>query len=120
MAEARIDSWLWAVRLYKTRNAAKSAVAGGHVDVNGTRVKPSQRVKPGDRVVATIGDRLRIVEVVEPISKRVGAPRAAECLVDHSPPPPERQYVAPAGERDRGTGRPTKKDRRDLNRLRGR
>ncbi|MFV2038864.1 MAG: RNA-binding S4 domain-containing protein [Acidimicrobiales bacterium] len=120
MADARIDSWLWAVRLYKTRSAAKSAVVGGHVDVNGVRVKPSQRVVPGDRVVATIGPRIRIVEVVEPIQKRVGAPRAAECLVDHSPPPPEREYVAPAGRRDQGSGRPTKKDRRKLNRLRGR
>lgn len=120
MSEARIDSWLWAVRLYKTRSAAKAAVVGGHIRVNGAGVKPSQRIGPGDRVEATIGQRLRIVEVVEAIEKRVGAPRAAECLVDHSPPPPKRELAAPAGQRDRGTGRPTKKDRRRLDRLRGR
>ncbi len=120
MSNARIDSWLWAVRLYKTRTAAKAAVVGGHVSVNGARVKPSTRVAAGDRVEATIGQRLRIVEVIEPIEKRVGAPRAAECLIDHSPPPPKREFVAPAGTRDRGTGRPTKKDRRELDRLRRR
>jgi ribosome-associated heat shock protein Hsp15 len=117
---ARIDSWMWAVRLYKTRSASKAGIVGGHVNVNGVRVKPSYRVVPGDRVEATIGQRVRIAEVVEPIEKRVGAARAAECLVDHSPPPPKREHVGPAGEREPGAGRPTKKERRDLNRLRGR
>ncbi len=117
---ARVDSWLWAVRLYKTRSAAKTAVVGGHVSVNGAKVKPAHRVKQGDRVEATVGQRLRVVEVVETIEKRVGAERAAECLVDHSPPPPKREFVAPAGVRDRGAGRPTKRERRDLDRLRGR
>ena len=120
MSNARVDAWLWAVRLYKTRSAAKGAVVGGHVSVNGAKVKPAHRVSIGDRVEATIGQRLRIVEVVEPIEKRVGAARAAECMVDHSPPPPKREHVAPAGVRDRGTGRPTKRDRRTLDRLRGR
>lgn len=120
MANARVDAWLWAIRLYKTRSAAKTAVVGGHVSVNGVKVKPSHRVATGDRVEATIGPRLRIVEVVEPIEKRVGAARAAECMVDHSPPPPKREFVAPAGTRERGSGRPTKRDRRNLDRLRGR
>lgn len=117
---ARIDSWMWAVRLYKTRSASKAAIVAGHVTVNGARVKASHRVVPGDRVEATIAQRMRIVEVVETIEKRVGAPRAAECLVDHSPPAPKRELVAPAAERDPGAGRPTKKERRDMNRLRGR
>jgi len=120
MASARIDSWLWGVRLYKTRSAAKDAVLGGHVSVNGTKVKPSYRVNPGDQVRATVGDLLRIVEVVEPIEKHVGAPRAAECFIDYSPPPPESTYVAPAGTREQGAGRPTKRDRRITDRLRGR
>ena len=120
MGTARVDSWLWAVRLYKTRSASKAAIVGGHVSVNGVRVKPSQRVSAGDRVEATIGQRLRIVEVVETIEKRVGATRAAECMIDHSPPPPEREFVAPAGNRDPGAGRPTKKERRRLDQLRGR
>lgn len=117
---ARIDSWLWAVRVYKTRSASKAAIVGGHVSINGVRVKPSQRVVVGDRIEATVGQRLRIVEVVEPIEKRVGAARAAECFVDHSPPPPAREHVAPAGVRDPGTGRPTKRDRRRMDDLRGR
>lgn len=120
VTEARVDSWLWAVRVCKTRSAAKAAVVGGHVEVNGKRVKPAHRVHPGDRVQALVGRRLRIVEVVETIEKRVGAARAAECFVDHSPPPPKREQVAPAGVRERGSGRPTKRDRRRTDRLRGR
>lgn len=120
MSGARIDAWLWAVRLYKTRAAAKAGVVGGHVTVNGLRPKPALRVQPGDRVEASIGERLRVVEVVETIEKRVGAARAAECLIDNSPPPPAREFVAPAGRRDRGTGRPTKRDRRRTDELRGR
>ena len=108
------------MRLYKTRSASKAAIVGGHVSVNGAKVKPSQRVSAGDRVSATIGQRLRVVEVVEPIEKRVGAARAAECLVDHSPPPPKRELVAPPSTRDQGSGRPTKRDRRRTDRLRGR
>ncbi len=119
MTSARVDSWLWAVRLYKTRSKAKAAVVGGHVRVNGSGVKPAQRVSPGDRIEATIGQRVRVVEVVEAIEKRVGAPRAAECFDDYSPPVPKREFVAPAGERDPGAGRPTKRDRRRLDRLRG-
>lgn len=117
---ARIDSWLWAVRIYKTRSASKAAIVGGHVTLNGARAKPAQRVVAGDRVGAVASQRQRIVEVVEPIEKRVGAARAAECFLDHSPPPPRREHVAPAGTRDRGSGRPTKRDRRQTDRLRGR
>lgn len=117
---ARVDSWLWAIRVYKSRAASKNAIVGGHVTMHGHRVKPSQRVDVGDRIEAKVGQRLRIVEVVEPIEKRVGAARAAECFVDHSPPPPEREHVAPAGVRDRGSGRPTKRDRRRMDDLRGR
>lgn len=117
---ARIDSWLWAVRVFKTRGAAKQAVVGGHVRVNGAGVKPAHRVKVGDRVEATVGQRRRILEVVEPIEKRVGAARAAECMIDRSPPPPRREFVEPAGHRDPGSGRPTKRDRRRIDRLRGR
>jgi ribosome-associated heat shock protein Hsp15 len=75
-------------------------------------------VDVGDRVEARAGDRQRILEVVKPIDKRVGAPLAAECLVDHSPPPPPREYVAPLFHRDPGTGRPTKRDRRQIDRMR--
>jgi len=112
----RIDQWLWAVRLFKTRSSAATACRGGHVKVNGKAAKPATPVRPGDRVEARHDRRLRIVEVVKVIDKRVGAPLAAECLVDHSPPPDD-TYV-PVFRRDPGTGRPTKRDRRRLDRFR--
>jgi ribosome-associated heat shock protein Hsp15 len=108
------------VRLFKTRSLATAACKGGHVRINGNSAKPAGAVRPGDRVEVRIGDRERVVEVVRLIDKRVSAPIAAECVVDHSPPPPPREYVAPMFRRDRGAGRPTKKDRRSLDRLRGR
>ena len=119
-AAGRVDSWIWSVRLAKSRSAASTACKGGHVRVNGVRVKPAHVIRPGDEVRVRQGDRDRIVIVTKVITKRVGAPVAAECYVDHSPPPPPREAVAPAGVRDRGAGRPTKRDRRSIDRLLGR
>jgi ribosome-associated heat shock protein Hsp15 len=119
LSSVRVDSWIWAVRLTKTRSLATAACKAGHVRVNGDRVKPSQTVKVGDAVRVRAGERERIVEVSRLVVKRVGASVAAECMVDHTPAPPPREHVAVAGVRDRGTGRPTKRDRRDLDRLRG-
>lgn len=116
----RIDQWACAVRLFKTRSAAAAACRGGHVRVNGATAKPATPVRVGDRVEAWGGDRQRVVEVVRLIDKRVGPPVAAECLVDHSPPPPPQDVFGPSFRRDRGTGRPTKRDKRQLDRLRGR
>ncbi|NJQ06702.1 RNA-binding S4 domain-containing protein [Streptomyces lonarensis] len=115
----RTDAWIWAVRLTKTRAMAAAACKGGHVRVNGQRVKPAHPVKVGDEVRLFHEGRQRVAVVRRIIRKRVGAPVAAECYVDNSPPPPPREAVAPAGRRDRGTGRPTKRDRRDMERLRG-
>ncbi|MFI6104831.1 RNA-binding S4 domain-containing protein [Streptomyces sp. NPDC051310] len=115
----RVDSWIWAVRLTKTRSQAAAACRAGHVRVNGERVKPAQAVKPGDEVRLFHAGRERIVEVKRVIAKRVGAPVAAEAYADNSPPPPPREHVALAGVRDRGTGRPTKRERRELDQLRG-
>jgi len=114
----RIDSWIWSVRLVKTRSMGAAACKGGHVRVNGERVKPAHSVRVGDEVRLRHEGRERIVVVKRVIRKRVGPPVAAECFVDNSPPPPPRETVAPAGIRDRGTGRPTKRDRRELERLR--
>ncbi|MFE2417897.1 RNA-binding S4 domain-containing protein [Streptomyces hokutonensis] len=114
----RVDSWIWSVRLVKTRSMGAAACKGGHVRVNGERVKPAHSVRVGDEVRLRHEGRERIVVVKRVIRKRVGAPVAAECYVDNSPPPPPRETVAPAGIRDRGTGRPTKRDRRELERLR--
>ena len=115
----RIDSWIWSVRLVKTRSMGATACKGGHVRVNGHNVKPSHSVRVGDEVRLRQENRERIVIVKRLISKRVGAPVAVQCYVDNSPPPPPREAVAPAGIRDRGTGRPTKRDRREMERLRG-
>lgn len=115
----RIDSWIWAVRLVKTRSMGATACRGGHVRVNGERVKPAYAVRVGDEVRLRHAGLERIVVVKRLIRKRVGAPVAIQCYVDNSPPPPPREAVAPAGIRDRGTGRPTKRDRRDMERLRG-
>ncbi|SFE09606.1 heat shock protein Hsp15 [Actinacidiphila alni] len=114
---ARVDSWIWCVRLTKTRSTAAAACRAGHVRVNGERVKPAQAVRPGDEVRLFHAGRERIVVVSKVIGKRVGAPIAAECYVDNSPPPPPREDVLALGLRDRGTGRPTKRDRRELERL---
>ncbi len=115
----RVDSWLWAVRIYKTRTLATDACKGGHVRVNDKPAKPAQVVRPGDRVVVRTPGWDRVFEVVDPITKRVGAPVAAKAYVDHSPERPA-YLSAPMARRDRGTGRPTKKDRRQIDQLRGR
>jgi ribosome-associated heat shock protein Hsp15 len=117
---ARVDIWIWAVRLAKSRSAASAACKGGHVKVNGARVKPAHAVRADDEIQVRQGDRERIVVVSKIITKRVGAPLAVECYVDHSPPPPPRERVAPVAVRERGAGRPTKRDRRAIERLIGR
>jgi ribosome-associated heat shock protein Hsp15 len=116
----RIDSWIWSVRLTKTRSMAAAACRGGHVRVNGERAKPAQTVRPGDEVRLRHLGRDRVVVVSRIVRKRVGAAIAAECFIDNSPPPPAREELPLGGLRDRGAGRPTKRDRRDLKRLRGR
>jgi ribosome-associated heat shock protein Hsp15 len=120
LESTRVDRWMWAVRLFKSRAAATDACRGGHVRVNGHPAKPAATVRVGDRVAARVHDRDRVLEVVRVIDRRVGAPIAAECVVDHSPPPPERDWTQPAFARDPATGRPTKKERRQLDRFRTR
>jgi ribosome-associated heat shock protein Hsp15 len=117
-SSVRVDKWLWAVRLYKTRTAATDACRGGHVRVNQASAKPATTVKPGDTVRDRNDGRERVVEVARVINKRLGAPAAAECYIDRSPPPPPREAGLVAFSRDRGTGRPTKRDRRRLDRIR--
>ena len=120
LGETRVDRWLWAVRVCKTRTAATDACKAGHVRVNGAPAKPSTTVKLGDRVTARLHGHERVLEVVRVIDKRVGAPIAAECVVDHSPPPPPPDLASPFLVRDPSAGRPTKRDRRALDRLRRR
>ena len=114
--DTRIDRWLSAVRLVKTRPIATRLCEGGHVLVNGSAAKPSTKVRAGDRIEAVIADRQRSVEVLRPIESRVGAAVAVTCYVDHSPPvvPEARQRTVPV----RGEGRPSKRLRREFERLR--
>jgi ribosome-associated heat shock protein Hsp15 len=118
-SETRVDRWLWAVRLFKTRTDATDACKGGHVKINDGGAKPATMVRVGDQVAAFVHGRDRVVEVKRVIDKRVGASIAAECYVDHSPPAPPRDAVRPLF-RDPGSGRPTKRDRRQLDRFRTR
>jgi ribosome-associated heat shock protein Hsp15 len=115
--ETRIDRWLCAVRLVKTRPAATQLCDAGHVRVNGNPAKPSTKVRPGDRVEALLADHERTVEVVRPIESRVGAPVAVTCYVDHTPPPVATE-IRPGIMAVRGEGRPSKRLRRELERLR--
>lgn len=117
METTRVDRWLWAVRLTKTRPDAAAACRGGHVRVNDRPAKPATTVSPGDEVRALVGDTNRIVEVVRVIQKRVGAADAVTCYLDRTPPPPSTTPILMAV-RDRGAGRPTKRDRRILDRWR--
>ncbi|MCZ9308351.1 RNA-binding S4 domain-containing protein [Corynebacterium uberis] len=116
----RIDAWVWAVRLLKTRSEAADACRAGHIKINGMAVKPSQQVVPGDRVRVWAHHREKDVEVTATVRRRVGAAIAQTCYLDHTPPPPPREMYAAAPVRDRGAGRPTKKERRQLDRLLGR
>lgn len=120
LVSTRVDRWVWAVRLARTRALAAAACRGGHVRVNGDHVKPAAPVRIGDEVRVRGDGPERIVVVTRVIEKRVGAGPAAECFVDHTPPPPPREHVALAAQRDRGAGRPTKRERREIDRLRGR
>ncbi|GGZ15644.1 hypothetical protein GCM10010387_05070 [Streptomyces inusitatus] len=113
----RVDAWLWSVRLTKTRSQAAAACKAGHVRVNDTRIKPAHALRAGDQVRLFHAGRERVVVVVKIVRKRVGAPVAVQCYIDNSPPPPPKEFVAPAAVRDRGAGRPTKRDRRELERL---
>lgn len=113
----RIDSWLWAVRVYKTRSAATTACRAGHIRLNGDKVKAAQAVKIGDEVRIRIAGFDRILIVKQLLVKRVGAPLAALAYDDRTP---AREPQAALGQRDRGAGRPTKRERREIDRLHAR
>lgn len=115
----RVDRWTWAVRLFRTRALAAAACRAGHVKVNGDRAKPASTVRPGDEVRVRADGTERIVEVTLAVEKRVGAALVPACLVDRTPPPPPRTEVPGVPQRDRGAGRPTKRERREIQRLRG-
>jgi ribosome-associated heat shock protein Hsp15 len=114
----RIDRWLTAARIYKSRTQAQEACEGGHVRLNDNPARPSQLVKVGDVVRCYAARGLCILEIKKLADKRLGAPLARELYDDQSPPPPPKEERIPVGLRERGTGRPTKADRRAIERLR--
>jgi ribosome-associated heat shock protein Hsp15 len=116
MESVRIDRWLSATRLYKTRSLAQQACVGGLVKLNGINVRPSHPVRKGDEVSAESPRGLIVWQVLALAEKRLSAALARALYEDHSPPPPPREeLIAP---RERGAGRPTKAERRALDRLR--
>ncbi len=118
MESVRIDVWLWSVRQCKTRSLATAECKAGHVRINGDPVKPASPVKVGDEVRYRVDGFDRILRVTKLLKKRVGAPVAATCYEDLTPVRP-RVAMPPVMRREPGTGRPTKKERRELDRLLG-
>ena len=114
----RIDKWLWAVRLYKSRSLATQACLAGHVKMDGHNVKPAREVRAGDVISARTGFVQRTVRIVAVLEKRVGAKLVDEYLEDLTPAEEyekARQHCAqPVVKYPRGWGRPTKKNRREL------
>ncbi len=120
----RIDKWLWAARLAKTRPLAAEAVSGGKVHLNGKATKPSKDVKPGDRIEITVGQNRKTVDIVA-LAERRGPAAEAERLYEETPESQKAREDAAAQRRlnahitpDLG-GRPTKRDRRRFDRARG-
>jgi ribosome-associated heat shock protein Hsp15 len=114
-AATRADRWLWAARAFKTRALAAAACDGGKVTINGITAKPHKLVRPGDEVVISSTDGKRILRVVDLAERRGPAKQAQTLYEDRSPPPPPREpFMAPR--REPGSGRPTKRERRQLRR----
>ena len=112
----RVDRWLCAARIYKSRTQAHDACVGGLVKVNDEAARPSQLVSVGDDIRAQAPRGLVILKVERLAPKRLGAQPARELYTDHSPPPPPKEELVAV--RARGAGRPTKADRRAMDRLR--
>ena len=116
----RVDKWLWAARVFKTRSLASTACDGGKVDVNDEAAKPARRVRVGDLIRVTLPRGRRRILKVAAVGDRRGSAEAAKVLFeDLTPPEPPRARQAPSPRRAPGAGRPTKRDRREIEHLRG-
>ena len=116
----RVDVWLWATRQLKSRSLATAAARAGHVRINGITAKAASQVKVGDEVRLRVNGFDRVLEVLELLPKRVGDPEAVKAYRDITPPRLTDPAAGAVIFRPRGTGRPTKKERRQLDALRGR
>ena len=118
MAATRIDKYLWAIRAFKTRSDATDACKGGKVKVGGVNAKPSKEVKPGDVIQVKKGTVTYTYKVLQPLEHRVGAKLVPEYALNLTPESELEKLRAPVETffitRDRGAGRPTKKDRREI------
>ena len=117
-ASVRLDKWLWAARVFKSRTLAAEACDGGKVHVNGSAAKPHKLIRIGDRLTVTLERSRRELEVRELSERRGPFVEAQRLYVDHTPPPPRAERESPPLRRERGSGRPTKRERRQLDRLR--
>jgi len=120
--DVRADTYLWAIRMYKSRSLASDAIKGGKAKVNGDNFKPSHLVKAGEVYTLSIGQTKKIVEVVSLIERRASFEIASQHYKDRSPPPEKTDKLPSAFfknnvQRERGSGRPSKKDRRDIDDL---
>lgn len=119
--EVRLDKWLWSVRIYKTRTLATKACQVGHVRVDGHRVKAARSVRLGETVTARVGELTRTIRVLSLLDRRVGARLAADYAEDLTPESerrkPREPRLEPLFHRVRGAGRPTKRDRRLLDKM---
>ncbi len=118
MDGVRLDRWLYAARVFKSRTLATDACNGGHVKLNERGVKAHQPVRVGDRVRAQVGLSLRVLSVLALAEKRLSPALARELYEDRSPPPPAREERERT--REPGSGRPTKRDRRAIQRMKRR
>jgi ribosome-associated heat shock protein Hsp15 len=120
-ATVRLDKWLWAVRLFKTRALATEACQAGHVKIQGQRVKPARTVHPDDLIEIQLPESKRTVKVLAPLAQRVGARLVPQYLEDLTPAAEREAAREPLPEplfhRPKGAGRPTKRDRRMLEHL---
>ena len=118
MPEARIDKWMWAVRIFKTRTIAAEACKKGRVTINGSQVKAARMIKPNDVIQVKKPPIIYSFKVLQAIEKRVGAKLVTEVMENVTTPDQyellEMSKVSGFVDRARGTGRPTKKDRRSL------
>lgn len=117
----RIDKYLWAIRIFKTRSLATEACRAGRVKLNGQSVKPSQEVRIGDTYHIQKGIEKKIIKIVDLLAKRVDAKTAVLHYQDLTPAEEtnalKSMFHSPVLRRDRGAGRPTKKDRREIDDL---
>ena len=124
MEKVRIDKWLWAIRLYKSRTLASEACDAGKVKIEGNSIKPSKLINVGETIHIRHNHSTKIFKVLQLIEKRVNATIAIDCYEDLSPkeevdPLMKSVFYKATGTRDKGAGRPTKRDRRDIDKYTG-